>query len=46
MHDSQVADRPTLEMRWVPVADEQGRTHMQAVWIEAGAAAMPTPHAA
>lgn len=25
-----------LEMRWVPVADERGRTHMEAVWIEVG----------
>lgn len=22
-----------LEMRWVPVTDEAGRTHMEAVWI-------------
>jgi len=22
-----------LSMRWVPVTDESGRTHMEAVWI-------------
>ncbi|GAA4816135.1 hypothetical protein ACFQ0K_07710 [Nocardioides caeni] len=25
-----------LEMRWVPVTDPQGRTRMEAVWIEVG----------
>lgn len=24
-----------LEMHWVPVTDDRGRTHMEAVWIEA-----------
>ena len=38
MHDSQMANQARLEMRWVPVTDEQGRTRMQAVWIEAAAA--------
>ncbi|WP_182481299.1 hypothetical protein [Nocardioides immobilis] len=39
MRDVLTADRPRLEMRWVPVTDEQGRTRPQAVWIEAGTAA-------
>ena len=26
--------RPRLEMRWVPVTDEAGRTRMEAVWFE------------
>jgi hypothetical protein len=25
--------QPQLEMRWVPVTDEAGRTRMEAVWI-------------
>lgn len=25
-----------LEQRWVPVTDETGRTHMEAVWITVG----------
>ena len=25
--------RPQLEMRWIPVTDEGGRTRMEAVWI-------------
>ena len=25
--------RSQLEMRWVPVTDERGRTRMEAVWI-------------
>jgi|GEM_PF-6884652 len=36
MRDTQMTDRPHLEMRWVPVIDEQGCTRAQAVWIEAG----------
>ena len=31
-------------MRWVPVTDEQGRTRMQAVWIEAATATSAAPH--
>ena len=43
MLDPQVAaNRPALEMRWVPVTDEQGRTRLESVWIEA--AATPTGH--
>jgi hypothetical protein len=30
MGDSQVTER--LTMRWVPVLDERGRTHMEARW--------------
>jgi len=44
MLDSQVSNRTALEMRWVPVTDEQGRTRMQAVWIEAAAAMPATAH--
>ena len=40
-----MANRPALEMRWVPVTDEQGRTRMQAVWIEPLPQRRP-PHAA
>ena len=44
MLDSQMANRPALEMRWVPATDEQGRTRMQAVWIEAAAAKPAVAH--
>ena len=44
MLDAQMANRPALEMRWVPVTDEQGRTHLQAVWIEVAAAAPAVAH--
>ncbi len=30
MHDDR---HPQLEMRWVPVTDDNGRTRMEAVWI-------------
>ena len=47
MLDSKVANRSALEMRWVPVTDEHGRTHMEAVWIETTAApSVPAHHAA
>lgn len=46
MHDVQMAERPTLEMRWIPVADERGTTRMQAVWIDSAAASVTTHHAA
>ena len=50
MHDSQMTgagQAAPLEMRWVPVTDERGRTRMQAVWIEAVAVpAAPSHHAA
>lgn len=34
-----------LEMRWVPVTDAHGRTHMEAVWVEVGQPIAPA-HAA
>ncbi|WP_188111281.1 hypothetical protein [Nocardioides antri] len=46
MNDAQGSVRPALEMRWVPVADEEGRTHVQAVWIEARVGSVRTPDAA
>lgn len=47
MHDSQMADRPHLELRWIPVTDAQGHTHLESVWIDAGALAPDhAPHAA
>lgn len=46
MKDSKVASRPQLEMRWVPVTDERGRTSMQAVWIDAAAVHAAPHHAA
>ena len=37
-----------LSMRWLPVTDASGRTHMEAVWIsgESAAASVSAPHAA
>lgn len=47
MQDSQMAARPQLEMRWVPVIDERGQTRMQAVWIDTTSSlSTPTHHAA
>lgn len=31
-----------LEMRWLPVTDDQGRTHMEAVWFTPTPAAVST----
>ena len=31
-----------LSMRWIPVTDASGRTHMEAVWITEEAAAVAT----
>ncbi|WP_280633681.1 hypothetical protein [Nocardioides sp. 1609] len=31
MNDSRTCQ---LEMRWIPVTDERGRTRMEAVWID------------
>ena len=45
MHEVQ-ADRPRLEMRWVPVTDERGHTRMQAVWFDAAAVHSAPHHAA
>jgi hypothetical protein len=33
-------DQSPLEMRWVPVTDEAGRTRMEAVWITPAAASV------
>lgn len=35
-----------LEMRWVPVTAADGRTHMEAMWIEVGQPALAHSHAA
>ncbi len=35
-----------LEMRWLPVTDTNGHTHMEAVWVEVGHAAAAHSHAA
>lgn len=35
-----------LEMHWVPVTAVDGRTHMEAVWIEVGQPATAHAHAA
>ena len=39
MHDVQMADQARLELRWLPVTDDDGRTRMQSVWIPVSAAA-------
>lgn len=44
MHDTQMSGR--LELRWVPVTDERGRTHMEACWITVGDQAAPRISAA
>lgn len=44
MHDAQTTGG--LELRWVPVTDDQGRTHMEACWISVEAHAAPTAVAA
>jgi hypothetical protein len=38
--DPQMADK--LELRWLPVVDERGRTHMEAHWVSPAEAV--TPH--
>lgn len=43
MTNTEVSTR--LEMRWVPVTDASGSTHMEAVWVEVGAPAVAA-HAA
>ncbi|MBM0125885.1 hypothetical protein [Pimelobacter simplex] len=35
-----------LEMRWLPVTAPDGRTRMEAVWVEVGPPAAAHPHAA
>jgi hypothetical protein len=46
MRDSQMAEG--LTMRWVPVVDDRGRTHMEARWSAAPSEHAPVhaPHAA
>ena len=46
MRDDKVTER--LEMRWFPVVDARGRTHMEARWIVASESSTPVakPHAA
>ena len=45
MRDTQMDG--SLELRWVPVSDDNGRIHMEACWITAGApAAVPVGAAA
>lgn len=44
MHDSQMSGR--LELRWVPVTDPRGRTHMEACWITVESKAEPRISAA
>lgn len=51
MYDSKMTERAAstpesahLEMRWLPVTDARGFTHMQAVWIDAGAAPSVAAH--
>ena len=41
MYDNQETH---LEMRWLPVTDEDGRTHMEACWITVGEAHAPVSH--
>lgn len=43
MHDT---NEEHLEMRWLPVTDADGRTHMEACWITVGPAQAPVAHAA
>ncbi len=43
MTNTEVSTR--LEMRWVPVTDVNGRTRMEAVWVEVGQPAVAA-HAA
>ncbi|GAA3550112.1 hypothetical protein [Nocardioides daeguensis] len=37
---------PHLEMRWLPVTATDGRTRMEAVWVEVGQPAAAHAHAA
>jgi hypothetical protein len=34
-------DSTQLSMRWIPVTDASGRSHMEAVWIAEAAVAAP-----
>jgi len=48
VHDVQMANQAVnqarLEMRWVPMDDEQGRSQLQAVWIEVDATPTASAH--
>lgn len=44
MKESKMADK--LVMRWVPVVDARGRTHLEAVWHAATAHHHHATHAA
>ena len=45
MSNSKMANQ--LELRWVPVVDERGRTRMQAHWVDAAESVKPrVTHAA
>jgi hypothetical protein len=44
MRESQMADQQ-LVMRWIPVVDTSGRTHMESCWISAAQAAPASPAA-
>lgn len=48
MKESKVSEKATerLSMRWLPVVDARGRTHMEAIWIAPALRAHPTTHAA
>ena len=35
-----------LEMRWIPVTDARGRTHMECVWIDVAQVRPNATHAA
>ncbi len=41
MTDTNIADT-RLEMRWLPVTGSDGRTRMEATWVEVGQAAAAT----
>ncbi|MEZ0577414.1 hypothetical protein [Nocardioides sp. MH1] len=46
MTNAPTAGRPQLEMRWLPVTDERGRTHMEATWVDASTLHAAPHHAA
>jgi len=41
---NQAVQQARLEMRWVPVDDEQGRRQLQAAWIEVDAVPTASAH--
>lgn len=44
MKESKMTEK--LALRWVPVVDARGRTHMEAIWIAPVERAHHTTHAA